>query len=192
MCQPISNDYRPYPADHDHRAGAGAIKPARLGGVATRSSSSEASTSLRAIAKPRNGQVVRPGAVSESGGITVPPVKRMTAAARLAAILERRRALEAGVDAGPTTQASVPNCRTNIGVIAKWETQAEDVFASAGNKAQCRTACAEAEILCKGCPFVQSCAEKAKSGQYTGIAGGRIFVNGRNRLTPSAPTKIVA
>lgn len=107
------------------------------------------------------------------------------AAARLArALANRRGAAQAA--------AKVPNCRTNIGVISAWEDRAESVFAAGGNKTQCRVACAEAEMLCKGCPLIESCAQEAKASHYTGIAGGRIFVNGRHRLTPSSPTRIVA
>jgi hypothetical protein len=87
---------------------------------------------------------------------------------------------------------NVPNCRTNIAIIEKWEDQAEEVFGAGGTKAQCRVACAEAEMLCKGCPMLEACARQAKDSRYTGIAGGRIFVHGRHRLTPSSPARIVA
>lgn len=88
--------------------------------------------------------------------------------------------------------ANVPNCKTNIAVLLNWEDRAEDVFAAGSSKAQCRIACAEAEMLCKGCPLMESCAQEAKDSHYTGVAGGRIFVNGRHRLTPSSPARIVA
>lgn len=113
------------------------------------------------------------------------------AAARLARALSDRRAAGARRPAAAAA-ANVPNCRTNIGVIAAWEDRAEEVFAVGGNKTQCRVACAEAEMLCKGCPLMESCAQEAKASHYTGVAGGRIFVNGRHRLTPSSPTRIVA
>lgn len=93
---------------------------------------------------------------------------------------------------GPKPAANVPNCRTNIAVLQNWEDRAEDVFAAGSSKAQCRIACAEAEMLCKGCPLMESCAQEAKDSHYTGVAGGRIFVNGRHRLTPSSPARIVA
>ncbi|CQD02022.1 hypothetical protein H7I87_03130 [Mycobacterium timonense] len=115
------------------------------------------------------------------------------AAARLARALANRRGAGAPRRPGAApAAANVPNCRTNIGVISAWENRAEEVFAAGGNKTQCRVACAEAEMLCKGCPLMESCAQEAKASHYTGIAGGRIFVNGRHRLTPSSPTRIVA
>lgn len=88
--------------------------------------------------------------------------------------------------------ANVPNCKSNISVIEKWEIQAESVFAADSTKARCRSARAEAEMLCKGCPLLEGCARNAQTTQYTGVAGGRIFVNGRHRLTPSSPARIVA
>ncbi|AQA06968.1 hypothetical protein BVC93_31210 (plasmid) [Mycobacterium sp. MS1601] len=94
--------------------------------------------------------------------------------------------------------ANVPNCKKNVGLLVEWEDsdgepgRASKVFAEGGSKAQCRIACAEAEMLCKGCPLMESCAQDAKDSHYTGIAGGRIFVNGRHRLTPSSPARIVA
>lgn len=112
------------------------------------------------------------------------------AAARLAAAMARGRGPSSRPGAKPAV--NVPNCRTNIGVIAHWEDRAEHVFAAGSSKAQCRTACAEAEMLCKGCPLMESCAQDAKDTHYTGVAGGRIFVNGRHRLTPSSPARIVA
>ncbi|MGJ6127370.1 hypothetical protein QN239_32850 [Mycolicibacterium sp. Y3] len=99
---------------------------------------------------------------------------------------------QATAAAAAPAAANVPNCRTNIAVITDWEDRVESVFAAGGNKAQCRVACAEAEMLCKGCPLMESCAQEAKASHYTGVAGGRIFVNGRHRLTPSSPTRIVA
>jgi hypothetical protein len=92
---------------------------------------------------------------------------------------------------GKPAAVVVPNCRTGEPVVEKWETQAEDVF-SYGTRAACRDACAEAEKLCKGCPLMVSCGAGAKERGYTGVAGGRIFVNGRHRLTPSNPARIVA
>ncbi|WP_413783429.1 hypothetical protein, partial [Mycolicibacterium obuense] len=98
----------------------------------------------------------------------------------------------AGRAAAPAPAANVPNCKKNISVVMDWEDRAEDVFAAGASKAQCRIACAEAEMLCKGCPLMETCAQEAKTTHYTGVAGGRIFVNGRHRLTPSAPARIVA
>ena len=115
------------------------------------------------------------------------------AATRLAQAMARGRGPGVpGRRLGAKPAADVPNCRTNIGVIAAWEDRAEDVFAAGGSKAQCRIARAEAEMLCKGCPLMESCAQDAKDTHYTGVAGGRIFVNGRHRLTPSSPARIVA
>lgn len=116
-----------------------------------------------------------------------------SAAMRLAQAVARNPAGH-GNSAGarPATAANVPNCRSNISVLMKWEDQAEEVFAADSTKAQCRVACAEAEMLCKGCPLLESCAQEAKDSHYTGVAGGRIFVNGRHRLTPSSPARIVA
>ncbi|GAB7065869.1 hypothetical protein [Mycolicibacterium hodleri] len=120
---------------------------------------------------------------------TAPPV-HAGAAARLAAALAARG--RAGRAAAPAPAANVPNCKKNISVVMDWEDRAEDVFAAGASKAQCRIACAEAEMLCKGCPLMETCAQEAKTTHYTGVAGGRIFVNGRHRLTPSAPARIVA
>ncbi|RFZ10370.1 hypothetical protein DSM43518_02284 [Mycobacterium marinum] len=114
------------------------------------------------------------------------------AAARLAQVLANRRSASVPRRPGPAAAPDVPNCRTNIGVIAAWEDRTEAVFAAGGSKSQCRVACAEAEMLCKGCPLIESCAQEAKASHYTGVAGGRIFVNGRHRLTPSNPTGVAA
>lgn len=117
------------------------------------------------------------------------PAVHAGAAARLAAALARGRAGRAGA---PVAAANEPNCKKNISVVMEWEDRAEVVFAAGGSKAQCRVACAQAEMLCKGCPLMESCAQEAKATHYTGVAGGRIFVNGRHRLTPSSPARIVA
>jgi hypothetical protein len=114
------------------------------------------------------------------------------AAARLAQALARTQGAALRKHGLKPAAVTVPNCRTNISVIEKWENHAEEVFAAQGTKAQCRVACAEAEMLCKGCPLLESCAQEAKASHYTGVAGGRIFVNGRHRLTPSNPARIVA
>jgi hypothetical protein len=88
--------------------------------------------------------------------------------------------------------AALPtNCRAQPDVLIKWEQRAEQTF-STGSRAQTRTALAEAEMFCKGCPLAQSCAETAKSTGYTGLAGGRIFVDGRHRSKPSLPGRTVA
>ncbi|KAA1249867.1 hypothetical protein F0Q45_12745 [Mycobacterium simiae] len=123
---------------------------------------------------------------------TAVPAVHAGAAARLAQALAGSRGRGAARPAAKPGAANVPNCRTNIAVIAQWEERAEAVFAAGGNKSQCRIACAEAEMLCKGCPLMESCARQAKVSHYTGVAGGRIFVNGRHRLTPSSPARIVA
>lgn len=47
-------------------------------------------------------------------------------------------------------------------------------------------------MLCKGCPLMDKCARDAKENHYTGIAGGRIFIYGRQRLTPLRADRIVA
>jgi len=100
-------------------------------------------------------------------------------------------ALARVVVARPAPMAA-PNCGSNFAVILQWEDAAEVVFAETGSKQQCRRASAEAEMLCKGCPLAQMCAAEAKDSHYSGIAGGRIFVNGRARLTPSRADRIVA
>jgi hypothetical protein len=112
------------------------------------------------------------------------------AAMRLAQAVARARGQRVG--RRPAVAVSGPNCRSNMSVIAEWEARAEEAFGVESTKAQCRSACAEAEMLCKGCPLMESCAAEAKASHYTGIAGGRIFVNGRQRLTPSAPARIDA
>ncbi|WP_342314809.1 hypothetical protein LIX17_25570 (plasmid) [Mycobacterium avium subsp. hominissuis] len=126
-----------------------------------------------------------------AGAVPAGPV-HAGAAARLARALANRRGPGARRPGAAPAAANVPNCRTNIGVITAWEDRVEHVFAAGGSKTQCRVACAEAEMLCKGCPLMESCAQEAKASHYTGVAGGRIFVNGRHRLTPSSPTRIVA
>jgi hypothetical protein len=86
-----------------------------------------------------------------------------------------------------------PNCSVgNLEVITKWETLAEEVCAAEGTVAQCRAANTEAQMLCAGCPLIEMCGREAKANHYTGVAGGRIFVYGRPRLTPSTADRIVA
>ncbi|WP_099020887.1 hypothetical protein [Mycolicibacterium palauense] len=142
--------------------------------------------SVAAAARPTTA-VTAPPRVPAAG--PAPTSVHAGAAARLAAALGRRRAVRPGA---PAPAANVPNCKKNISVVMEWEDRAEHVFAAGASKAQCRIACAEAEMLCKGCPLMESCAQEAKVTHYTGVAGGRIFVNGRHRLTPSAPARIVA
>ena len=115
---------------------------------------------------------------------TRPPVD-LDAVRRMADALARAAA------AAPKPEGK-PNCGGNLEVITKWEERAEVVFAEGGSKAQCRAANAEAEMLCKGCPLLESCGRDAKDNHYTGIAGGRIFIYGRQRLTPSRADRIVA
>lgn len=115
---------------------------------------------------------------------TRPPID-IEAVRRMAAALAKAAA------AAPPAPGK-PNCGSNIEVITKWEEQAEIVFAEGGSKAACRAANAEAEMLCKGCPLIESCARDAKDNHYTGVAGGRIFIYGRQRLTPSRADRIVA
>jgi len=106
-----------------------------------------------------------------------------------------RRVADALARAAATQSPSEakPNCGgSNLEVIITWEEQAETVFAEGSSKAACRAANAEAEMLCKGCPLMKSCARDAKENHYTGIAGGRIFIYGRQRLTPSRADRIVA
>lgn len=115
-----------------------------------------------------------------------PPAVDPAAMSRLAAAFARSAA-------GTPKRGGQPNCSgSNLEVITKWETQAEEVFAAEGTVAQCRTANAEAQMLCAGCPLIEMCAREAKANHYTGVAGGRIFVYGRPRLTPSTADKIVA
>ncbi|EHB48759.1 hypothetical protein MycrhDRAFT_5600 [Mycolicibacterium rhodesiae JS60] len=129
---------------------------------------------------------IRPRPVGTQGASAVD----QGAAMRLAQSVARARGQRVG--RRPAAAAAGPNCRSNMSVIAEWETRAEEAFGAESTKAQCRSACAEAEMLCKGCPLMESCAAEAKASHYTGIAGGRIFVNGRQRLTPSAPARIDA
>jgi hypothetical protein len=181
------------------------IDPAILGGVpmpgagpngADATALVEQATAERAQLKRRSTVVVAAAATAPAAprGREVPaasaavPAVHAGAAARLAQALARGRARRSGAPAA----ANVPNCKKNISVVMEWEERAEHVFAAGGSKAQCRIACAEAEMLCKGCPLMESCAQEAKASHYTGVAGGRIFVNGRHRLTPSSPARIVA
>ncbi|MFN6548131.1 hypothetical protein [Mycolicibacterium nivoides] len=164
------------------------IDPAVLGDVpmpGTGPSGADATALIEKATSERAQQLQR----SQSPARAQAPRVHKGAATRLAQALTRSRGISR-----PAVKpaADVPNCRTNIGVIAQWEDRAEQVFAAGGSKAQCRVACAEAEMLCKGCPLMESCAQEAKASHYTGVAGGRIFVNGRSRLTPSVPTRIVA
>jgi hypothetical protein len=115
---------------------------------------------------------------------TRPPVD-LEAVRRMAAALAR-------VVAAQPEPEGKPNCGGNIELITKWEEHAEIVFAEGGSRAQCRAANAEAEMLCKGCPLMDKCARDAKENHYTGIAGGRIFIYGRQRLTPSRADRIDA
>jgi hypothetical protein len=112
------------------------------------------------------------------------------AAMRLAQAVARARGRRVGRHPGGA--ASGPNCRFNMSVIAEWEARAEETFGVGSTKSQCRSACAQAEMLCGGCPLMEACAAEAKASHYTGVAGGRIFVNGRQRVTPSAPARIDA
>lgn len=99
-------------------------------------------------------------------------------------------------DAGTTRRRQAagrarPNCATNTEVRDRWEKFAGDVFTT-GTRAQTKSALAEAEMFCKGCPFADSCASDAKTTRYTGIAGGQIFVDGRQRSKATNPVRIVA
>jgi hypothetical protein len=87
--------------------------------------------------------------------------------------------------------APLPNCRKRPEVLLKWEQVAEETF-DTGTREQARAARVEAEMFCKGCPLSEMCAETANSTGYTGLAGGRIFVDGRRRANPSHPVRIVA
>jgi hypothetical protein len=183
------------------------IDPAVLGDVpmpGTGPNGGSAAALIEQATSERAQQHQRTQAVAAAAVVTVPRRPRPQASAfpgsvhagaatRLARALAGGRGVAAPRRAGATPAGvPVPNCRTNIGVIAQWEDRAEHVFAAGGSKSQCRRACAEAEMLCKGCPLMESCGQEARSSHYTGVAGGRIFVNGRHRLTPSGPTKIVA
>ena len=106
--------------------------------------------------------------------------------------VRRMAAALAKVAAATPAAEGKPNCGGNLEVITTWEEHAEIVFAEGGSKAACRAANAEAEMLCKGCPLMETCARDAKDNHYTGIAGGRIFIYGRQRLTPSRADRIVA
>lgn len=191
------------------------IDPAVLGGVpmpGTGPNGSDATALIQQATSERAQQLVRAQASAAATATAVPaapPRPRPTAAAvpagpvhagaaaRLALALANRRGPGARRP-GIAPAANIPNCKKNVGVLVEWEDtdgepgRASRVFAEGGSKAQCRIACAEAEMLCKGCPLMESCAQEAKASHYTGIAGGRIFVNGRHRLTPSSPTRIVA
>ncbi|BBN50813.1 hypothetical protein [Mycobacterium avium] len=182
------------------------IDPAILGDVPlpwTGPSGSDAAALIQQATSERAQQHQRAQATAAAASAAAAPPQRARpaaavpvhagAAARLARALANRRGVGAPRRPGAVpAAANVPNCRTNIGVISAWEDRAEEVFAEGSSKTQCRVACAEAEMLCKGCPLMESCAQEAKASHYTGIAGGRIFVNGRHRLTPSSPTRIVA
>jgi hypothetical protein len=141
---------------------------------------------LQTAPAPRTPKPIR----SRPAGVSSTPAVDQGAAMRLAQAVARVRGQRGG--RRPAAAANGPNCRSNMSVIAEWETRAEAAFGVESTKAQCRSACAEAEMLCKGCPLMESCAAEAKASHYTGIAGGRIFVNGRQRLTPSAPARIDA
>lgn len=125
-----------------------------------------------------------------------PPRRLIPAAPRAAAkpnvALRALLAKRFGSAPGAAGGATGPQCRSSLALIQKWEMRAEEVFAAEGSRAACRAANAEAEMLCKGCPLLEACAKNARATRYTGIAGGRIFINGRQRLTPSVPTRIVA
>lgn len=116
------------------------------------------------------------------------PARRLAIADPRAAAAARRipAARPKGLVAAP-----LPNCRKQPEVLVKWEQHAEETF-DTGSREQTRTALAEAEMFCKGCPLAASCAETAVSTRYTGLAGGRIFVGGRHRAKPSHPVRIVA
>lgn len=82
------------------------------------------------------------------------------------------------------------NCRARPEVISKWERSAEAIFLH-GSRPQARAALAEAFQFCRDCPLAHQCAKTAKSQGYTGLAGGRIFVDGRNRSKPSRPRRVL-
>lgn len=119
---------------------------------------------------------------------TCAPARRLAVADPRAAAAARR-----GAAARPKGLVPVPlpNCRTQPEVLVKWEQDAEQVFET-GSREQVRSALAEAEMFCKGCPLANQCAETANSTRYTGLAGGRVFVRGRHRAKPTHPVRIVA
>jgi hypothetical protein len=114
-------------------------------------------------------------------------------ATRRLSVADARGPRQTGCDAARAKRSAVPptNCRTQPDVLIKWEQSAEATF-STGSRAQVQAALAEVEMFCKGCPLARSCAETARSTSYTGLAGGRIFVDGRHRSKPSRPSRTVA
>ncbi|SLH41172.1 hypothetical protein [Mycobacteroides abscessus] len=83
------------------------------------------------------------------------------------------------------------NCSLNRQSWLEWEAGVKHLFA-AGTSAQVRAALLRAGLFCGACPILEACEANAVAGGHTGIAGGKIFVNGRERTKPYAPSKVMA
>ena len=141
------------------------------------------------------------------GGVRMPSDRRRAASAtKVIAIAVKERADLAATSTASVGQAvrqiylamapreAIPaniNCRSEFDTVRFWEDQAERIFTS-GTMSRAREACAEVGAFCKGCPLVDRCAETARDTRYTGMAGGRVFVDGRHRVSPSHAARIVA
>ncbi|WP_289017596.1 hypothetical protein [uncultured Ornithinimicrobium sp.] len=67
------------------------------------------------------------------------------------------------------------NCK---GMAARWGRWERNYLTAEAVDDRARVLIAPAEV-CAGCPIVAECADLAELSEYTGIAGGRAYRNGR-------------
>lgn len=72
-----------------------------------------------------------------------------------------------------------------------WWTAQEDAHAAAQTSRQASTASAAAMAVCERCPELARCAELAAVDQYTGLAAGAAYVNGRRKHPSAVPSRPV-
>lgn len=69
------------------------------------------------------------------------------------------------------------NCAGAAGQWAQWEAQ----HMRASTRRRAAAAVRDAAALCRDCPALAACADWAETEQYTGLAAGAVYENGRRR-----------
>lgn len=63
----------------------------------------------------------------------------------------------------------------------KWWSQREVLHAKAITREEAAAATRPALKLCRRCPFYEECEQWAQLDEYTGLAAGSVYINGRRR-----------
>lgn len=82
-------------------------------------------------------------------------------------------------------------CQADPDRVIQWEKTVKQIF-STGTRTSARATLAEAQMFCKDCPLATMCSDNARNADYTGVAGGQVFVGGRHRSRPTNPARVVA